>query len=290
MTDPGSPTVRRRRLAAELRRLRERAGLTGDQVAQRLGWSASKISRVEHARIGVKPPDVESLLRLYGVEGTHRDELLSLAREAERRGWWERYSDALPPRYAAYIGMESEAETMWEWQPQVVPGLLQTEAYARQIIGLARSTATVPPSEIERRIQTRLARQQVLTRNPPLALSVVLDESVLLRRFGDNLVMRTQLDQLAEMAQLPNITLQVLSLDGAKPVIAQHFVLLQFPRVHEITFHDVVHIEHMDAVLYVEEEFPVYRYRLAFERLIAEALAPDESLELVSRVAREVWR
>ncbi|MQA87622.1 MAG: helix-turn-helix domain-containing protein [Streptosporangiales bacterium] len=288
MTDPGSPTVRRRRLAAELRRLRERSRRTADQVAKELGWSPSKISRIEQARTGPKLPDVESLLRLYGIEGTHRDELLALAREAERKGWWEAYSDALPPRYGAYIGMEAEAESIWEWQPHVVPGLLQTEDYARQVIRLAQSTATVPPREIERRVETRLARQQVLNRDPPLTLSVVLDESVLLRRFGDNSVMRGQFDRLVEAAQLPNVTLQVLRLDGSHPVITQNFVLLQFPRVHEIVLHDIVHIEHMDAVLYVEEEVATYRYRLAFERLVAAALTSAESLELISKVARGV--
>ena len=133
MPRPGSATVRNRRLAAELRRLRESGDFTGDDVAERLGWSASKVSRLENARQAPRFADVRRLLDLYGVDGTYREQLLQLARDAVRRGWWEAFSDALPEQYASYIGLEIEAEEIWQWETQVIPGLLQTEAYAQSV-------------------------------------------------------------------------------------------------------------------------------------------------------------
>ena len=170
MSDHGSPTVRRRRLAAELHRLRELSGLTGDQVAARLGWSPSKISRIENIRSGIKVQDASRLLDLYGVEGSHRDDLLALAQEAERKGWWETFSADLPEELIDFIGMEAEAATAWNWEPQVVPGLLQTESYARELVGNWQSFVKSMPSAIERRVEARLARQQVLTQAVPLEL------------------------------------------------------------------------------------------------------------------------
>jgi transcriptional regulator with XRE-family HTH domain len=177
-----SPTVRLRRLAAELRRLREHAGLTGDQVARRLNWSASKLSRFENAHTTPRTPELRRLLALYDVEGSHADDLLALAQEAAGKGWWEAFSSTLPPEYAALIGMEAEAESALSWEPLIVPGLLQTGDYAREVtIGYLERIDPVPPSETHRRVAARLARQQVLTRDNPLRFSAVLDQSVLYR-------------------------------------------------------------------------------------------------------------
>jgi transcriptional regulator with XRE-family HTH domain len=286
---PGSGTVRNRRLATELRRLRERAQLTGDEVADRLGWSASKVSRIENARQAPRLGDVRSLLELYGVEGSYREQLLQLARDAVRKGWWEAYSDALPGPYASYIALEMEAEEIRQWETQVIPGLLQTEAYASAVEQWSRSFEVIPPSRVDARVETRLQRQSVLTREAPLRLSIVLDESALLRRYGDADVMREQLEHLVELAGRPNIALQVLPLDGPHPIATGSFTLLQFPQVGGIKFHDVTYIEHLNGCSYLEEETETYRHRLSFERLSAEALGPAESMELISWIARDAW-
>jgi transcriptional regulator with XRE-family HTH domain len=287
---PGSATVRNRRLAAELRRLRESGDFTGDDVAERLGWSASKVSRLENARQAPRFADVRRLLDLYGVEGNYREQLLQLARDAVRRGWWEAFSDALPEPYASYIGLEIEAEELWQWETQVVPGLLQTEAYAQAVEQRSHSTEVIPPSRVDARVEARLERQSVLTRETPLHLSVVLDEALLLRRYGDAAVMAEQLQHLEELLVLPNLTLQVLPLEGPHPIATGSFTLLQFPLAGGIKFHDVVYIEHLNGCSYLEEETETYRHRLSFERLRAEALGPAESLETISRIAREMWR
>lgn len=289
MPRPGSATVRNRRLAAELRRLRESGNLTGDDVAERLGWSASKVSRLENARQAPRFADVRRLLDLYGVEGAYREQLLQLARDAVRRGWWEAFSDALPEQYASYIGLEIEAEEIWQWETQVVPGLLQTEAYAQSVEQRSHSTEVIPPSRVDARVEARMERQSVLTREPPLRLEVVLDEALLLRRYGDAGVMADQLRHLEELSALPNLRLQVLPLDGPHPIATGSFTLLQFPHVGGIKFHDVVYIEHLNGCSYLEEETETYRHRLSFERLRAEALGPAESLERISRIAREGW-
>lgn len=289
MPRPGTATVRNRRLAAELRRLRETGNLTGDDVAERLGWSASKVSRLENARQAPRFADVRRLLDLYGVEGSYREQLLQLARDAVRRGWWEAFSDALPEQYASYIGLEIEAEEIGQWETQVVPGLLQTEAYAQAVEQRSHSTEVIPPSRVDARVEARLARQSVLTRETPLRLSVVLDEALLLRRYGDAAVMTEQLQHLEELSVLPNLSLQVLPLDGPHPIATGSFTLLQFPLVGGIQFHDVVYIEHLNGCSYLEEATETYRYRLSFERLSAEALGPAESMERISRIAREMW-
>ncbi len=290
MPRPVSATVRNRRLGTELRRLRESANLTGDDVAAQLGWSASKVSRLENARQAPRFADVRRLLDLYSVEGTYREQLLQLARDAVRRGWWEAFSDALPEQYSSYIGLEIEAEQIWQWETQVVPGLLQTEAYAQSVEQSSHSTEVIPPSRVDARVEARLVRQAVLTReNNPLRLAVVLDEALLLRRYGDAAVMAAQLRHLQELSDLPNLSLQVLPLDGPHPIATGSFTLLQFPLVGGIKFHDVVYIEHLNGCSYLEEETETYRYRLSFERLRAGALGPAESLERISRIARESW-
>jgi transcriptional regulator with XRE-family HTH domain len=289
VSDYGSPTVRRRRLAAELRRLRDRAHLTGDQVADRLGWSPSKISRYELARTGLNPGEVEKLLDLYGVDNPKRDELLSLAREARLRGWWEAYADALPENNLAFIGLEAEASSVCEWQVEVVPGLLQTEDYARAIVRGFQRVVTIPPRQIERRLQARLERQRLLSREFPLELEVVLDESVLLRRIGDNSVMDSQLHRLAEVSLLPNVILRVLPLDHLHPLTLDSFVLLTFGEERQATLHDVVGAEHLTGELHLEGEADTYQYRLAFDFLAQQSLDPAESRELILKTAERVW-
>jgi transcriptional regulator with XRE-family HTH domain len=289
VADRGSPTVRGRRLAAELRRLRERTGLTGEEVAHRLGWSGSKVSRIELHRIGVKPSDLGELLVLYGVDGSHRDELLALARESNRKGWLEKATASLPAEYAAYLHAEAEAKSVWNWEPLVVPGLLQTPEYARAMMLGWQSMFSLPPGDTERRVDTRVLRQQLLTRDPPLELSVVIDESVLSRRFGDAAVMHGQLSRLVEITELPNVEIRVLTLDGDHPIGTGAFYYLQFPQVHEVPMYDIVNIEHLMGNHYLEDEEDTYKFLVTFQQLVASALDPASSRDLIARTADEVW-
>jgi transcriptional regulator with XRE-family HTH domain len=280
--EPASPTVRRRRLAAELRRLREHAELTGDEVAKRMKWSASKLSRFENAHSVPRTVEIRKLLALYDVEGSYADDLLALAQEAAQgRGWWETFSSTLPPEYAALIGMEAEALSALSWEPLVVPGREVTNGYLEQI-------DPVPPSETKRRVEARLARQQVLTRDNPLRLSAVLDQSVLQRRFGNPDVMCSQIKQLIEMSERDNISLRILPLNGRHPIGTGAFALLQFGEVHDITHQDVVYIENLTGGRYVEEEDEVFRYRRAFNRLSDLALDEQKSREMLV-AARKTW-
>jgi transcriptional regulator with XRE-family HTH domain len=290
VTAPASPTVRRRRLAAELRRLREHASLTGDQVAEHMGWSASKVSRLENAHTPPRAPEIRKLLALYGAEDRTAD-LLELAREAQTsKGWWESYSQTLSPEYATLIGLEAEATAAMSWAPMIVPGLLQTSDYAREVTnGYVEEIAPISPGETRRRVEARLARQQVLTRDNPLPLFAILDESVLFRRFGDRTVMQSQIKRLLDLSKRANISLRILPLDGPHPIGTGAFVLLQFDEVHDVTHRDVVYLEHLTGGRYVEEEEESFTYRRTFARLGDFALDEAKSREMIAS-ANDAWR
>jgi transcriptional regulator with XRE-family HTH domain len=290
LPDRGSPTVRGRRLAAELRRLRERTGLTGEDVAHRLGWSGSKVSRIELHRIGVKRDDLRDMLDLYGVAEAHREELLALADESKQKSWLEVITASFPPENAAYFHVEAEAQSIWNWEPQVIPGLLQTPEYARAVMQLYLTMFPGPQKEAERRVEARLLRQQLLTRDPPLELSVVIDESVLHRRFGDAGVMHSQLLRLAEASELPNVDVRIHLLAGADPPLPTGaFSYLQFLQVHDVPLNDIVSIEHLEGSEYLEDEEQTFRYRVAFEYLVRESLDPGQSRALITATAHQTW-
>jgi transcriptional regulator with XRE-family HTH domain len=290
MPEPSSPTVRRRRLAAELRRLRERADLTGEQVAERMAWSTSKVSRIENARTTPRPSEIKQLLLLYGVDGKYAEELVALAQEANRKGWWEAYSGALPDAHTGYIGLEAEATSSCHWAPEFVTGLVQTEDYARALItSHARAIAPVPPGEIQGRVEARMIRQKILERDPPFELNLVFDESVLLRRIAPDKVMQRQLDRLIEVSELETVTLQILPLDGPHAIMTGGFILLQFGKVHEVGYHDVACLEHLTGAKNFEEEKETYQYQLAFERLAELSLSPGRSLDAIVR-AKGTWK
>lgn len=285
MPEHGSPTVRRRRLGQELRRLRERADLTGDQVAARLGWSAAKISRIETARTSPRTSDVEALLVIYMVDSRQRQELLALHRDATRKGWWEDYRDSLPKEYTTFLGLEAEATAARDWEPQVVPGLFQTEAYVRAMMESGQRSTLELPGGVRSRIEVRMARQQaVLRADSPLAISAVLEESVLLRRFGDHEVMREQLRRLIEVSELPNVELRILPLDADHPINTGAFCHLKVPE-----FHDVVYLEALLGGRLVEDEAIVYRYEVAFDYLETKALDVDDSRRFLEKTVRH-WR
>lgn len=276
--DRRAPSVRGRQLAAELRRLRDAATLTGEEAASRLGWSASKISRIENGQTPPSVADLRRVLDLYEVSGTQRGRLELLGQSAGQRGWWDAYADTLGPEYTALIALEAEAESVRWYSAMLVPGLLQTEQYAREVIraGLLIS----PPGEIERRVQVKMNRQRVLTRDTALCLDVVLDEAAILRPVGDATVMREQLGRLAEIAAQPSVNLQVLPLAaGPHPATTGEFTILGFP---DLIAPDVVYLENMTSDLYVEREADVYRYAMAFDRLREVALRPGDSTALIT--------
>ncbi|RJL26533.1 helix-turn-helix domain-containing protein [Bailinhaonella thermotolerans] len=283
MTVGPSPTVRRRRLGIELRRLREAAGLTCEEVGERLEWSASKVSRMETGRVRVHPRDVQDLLDLYDVRDDGvREGLVGVARESRQRGWWHVFSDVLPPWFEVYVGLEAEAESVRTFEMHVIPGLLQTEAYAQAIFRAAYRAGETGTEE--RRTRLRMARQEALTREPPLRLTAVIDEAVLYRCVGGPEVMRNQMARLCEAAALPNVTLQVLPLAaGAHPAMEGAFSILEFGRPEDA---DVVYLEHTMGGLYLERDAEVRGYGVVFEALSAAALSPEESTALLRSVAR----
>jgi transcriptional regulator with XRE-family HTH domain len=277
------PTVRRRRLAAELRRLRDRSELTLEEAAGQLGWSITKLSRVETSRVGIQPGDLKRMLDLYGVEGDRRSGLTSLGRAARTKGWWDAYADSLPSDYANYISLEADTSALRCYDVQTVNGLLQTEDYAREVIGSALM-ALCPPAEVERRVEVRQTRQRLLRRDPdPLRFWTVIDQAALRRVTGSPGVMRAQYARMLELAQLPNITIQVLpDSAGAHPGTAGTFAIMEFPERHDPA---VVYIETMTSSLYVENDAAVYRYALAFDQLRALALGARESSAVIARLA-----
>lgn len=279
------PTVRRRRLAGELRRLRERGELTIDAAAERLGWSTAKVSRIETARTGINAPDLTTMLDLYGVEQARREELHGLARAARKRGWWDAYADSTPSDYATYIELEAEAASLRSFNPLVINGLLQTEDYAREIIRAALM-ALSPPAEIQRRVEVRMTRQRLLTQDDnPLNLWMIITESALRQQVGSPEVMAAQYAKLVEQSEQGNINIQVLPYTkGAHPATAGQFAIMEFREPYDP---QVVYVENMTSSLYVESEVEIYRYTLAFDHLRAMALDPDDSKKLISNMAKQ---
>ena len=276
-----SPTLRKRRLVSELRRLREAADLTIEDVAERLECSASKISRIETGRVGVTPRDVRDMLSAYGADPATAEGLVQLARDARRRAWWDEFGDIAPGRY---VGFEADAERVRTYQGLMVPGLLQSEAYTRALIRAVLPDAA--PAEVDRRVELRKARQALLLEDDPLRLHAVVDEAALRRLVGGPEVMAEQLARLNEIGKLPNITLQVAPFEaGGHAAMDGPFVILSFPEQSDPA---VVYIESPRGDAYWEQPSDVARYSDMFARLSAESLDPTASSALIGRVAREL--
>lgn len=288
MVAPASPTVRRRRLAAELRAIRESKGKSGDAVAAALKWSPSKISRYERARTGLRPREVERLLDYYGITGARRALLLELAEGAAQKGWWEEYSDSLSSEYQQFIGLEYEASSMAIWHVDVVPGLLQTEAYARHIISSYSRVEPIAPGMVGRLVRVRMRRQQILDREE-FQLAIVLDESVLKRRIGAELVMYDQLQRLVREADRPNLELRVLPLAAQHTVFGESFVIFGFGADGDEVLQDVVSTEHLRTGFTLEGERETYLHRIAFQMLSEASLDPAASKALILETAESHW-
>jgi transcriptional regulator with XRE-family HTH domain len=280
--------VRRRRLAAELRGIRESKGKSGDAVAAALRWSPSKISRYERARTGLRPREVERLLDYYQITGPRRTLLLELAEDAAQKGWWEEFADSLSDDYQQFIGLEHEATSIAIWHVDVVAGLLQTEAYAKHIISSYSRVEPVAPGMIGRMVRVRMQRQQVLSREG-LQLLVVLDESVLKRRIGSESVMYEQLQRLAQEADRPNLTLRILPLDAQHMVFGESFVIFGFGDDSDAMLQDVVSTEQLKSGFTVEGERETYLHRIAFQMLAEASLDPVASRALILETAEAMW-
>jgi len=290
VSDFGSPAARQRRLASELRRLRRGARLTGKEVATRLGWSEAKLSRIENGLTRVKIADLDEFMELYGVSGPHRAELVALAEESRETGPLVKLDGYLPEGHAGFLQLESEAQTMLTWEPQVVPGLLQLEDYTRGLLQLWPSVMARPAAEVERRVQTSRLRQRILTRTPPLELFFVIDESVLLRGFAAPSVMHDQLLHLAEISEQPNVEVRILALSGNQAIGTGAFVYFRFPRIHGVSLQDTVALEHLHTTTFVDSELEANMYRLAFGVLREIALNAQSSRDKLANTARDVWR
>lgn len=276
----GSPTLRRRQLGMELRRLRDASGVTIDLVATRLGCSASKISRIETGQTGVTPRDVRDILAVYGVVDDAAAALLDIAREARQKGWWQLYGDVLT---GAFVGLEAAADHIRAYEALVVPGLLQTEEYAGAMIRAARPD--IDSTEVERRVRVRIGRQSLVTQEVPIGLWLVLDEAVLRRPVGGTAVMRRQLDHLVMVAQLPQVTLQVLPFAaGAHAGMDGAFAILLYDESAEQNF---VFAANAAGGLFLEKDDELFRYAFIFDYLRANALRPDESASMIEKVAKE---
>lgn len=294
-----APSVRQRRLGAELRSLRERLGLKGEDavrgVNERLRSMAGltqpasdldqpRLSRIEGGRLGVKPDVLSALLDVYGVDDVaKRDVLLALARHGARRGWWQTYRDIISPAYAELISLEADAKSLRSYQTLLIPGLLQTAAYARSTISAINMGST--PEQVNALVEVRQARQSVLSRPEPLEVWAIIHEAALRPRAADPATMRDQCQRLLDLMALPHVSIQILPLDVPfHPGIAGPFTVLGFPESADL---DVVHVEHLANALYVEDAADVSVYGGAFDALRAHALPFDKSADLTARIKQE---
>ncbi|MFE0652324.1 helix-turn-helix domain-containing protein [Streptomyces sp. NPDC059534] len=277
-----NPTVRRRRLGQELRKLREAKNMTAEQVAERLLVSQSKISRLENGRRSISQRDVRDLCGVYEVEDERMvDSLMQMAKDSRQQGWWHAFGD-IP--YSVYIGLETDAESLRMYESQIIPGLLQTPAYAEAVISGAMPEST--PADIEKRVTVRTRRQErIRDEERPLRLWAVIDEGALHRIVGSRQLMVQQLEHLIEQSHLPHVTVQVIPFEmGAHPGISGQYSILEFPDTSDSS---VVYIEGVTSDLYLEKAPDVGKYSVMYEHLRAQALNVDQTREFIAKMAKK---
>jgi len=279
------PTVRRRRLGSELRKLREDHSIKLEEVAERLGVAASTLSRIETGKAPTKSVYLTAMLEMYGVtDPAQRQVLVDMAREGHRKGWWSVYDDVLPTGFGIYVGLEAEAAGLRSFEGEAVQGLFQTPDYARAILREVQVRDT--DEQVERLVDLRMKRQEVLDRNPPLDVWMILDEAVIRRTIGGPGVMRDQLARLVEASRKPNVTLQVLPFStGSHAGLRGPFSILEFP---ERADPDVAYVESVAGIIYLEKEREVRTAAEAFDRLRAAALSPGQSTDLIIEAAQDL--
>jgi hypothetical protein len=278
------PTALRILLGAHLRRLREAQGVSREDAGWEIRASESKISRMELGRVSFKERDIADLLILYGVDdGEERERLLALARQANTPGWWHRYGDVLPSWFQSYLGLEASAALIRTYEVQFVPGLLQTEDYARAVVLLGHGRAR--PEEIDRRVALRMQRQQILDRADPTHLWAVVDEAVLRRPIGNPAIMRAQLEALLEATGRPNVRLQIIPFHaGGHSAAGGAFTILRFP---DRELPDIVYIEQLTSALYLDKRDDVEQYVAAIERLCVEADPPNHTPDTLRQLLKD---
>ncbi|WP_445529693.1 helix-turn-helix domain-containing protein [Streptomyces cyslabdanicus] len=281
-----APTLLKMLVGVQLAGFREDAGLSQEQSARELGFSAAKLSRIESGK-GRRPPaegDVRALLKLYGTDEYGSSVLLRLLRRAGEPGWWQRYDKRLMPEwFDRLVGLQEAAAAIRTFEIQYVPGLLQTAAYTRAVV--ERGLPTASAGEVQRRVELRMRRAQLLLRQEAPQVWAVVDESVLLRVLGSREVMREQLEHLATMAQRPNVTVQIVPLDvtnASAPAIP-----ITYLRFGGLDLPDVVYLEHIKSANFLEDRDETEEYRVALDRLADEALTPQESLALLRKTAND---
>jgi len=283
-TPASGPTVLRIVLGGQLRRLREEAGLSRAQAGDLIRGSESKISRLELGKVSFKARDVADLLDAYGVTGERRQTLLELVEQANRPGWWHQYGDVLPQWFETYLGLEQDAARIREYQLQFVPALLQTADYARAAIRLGHPAAD--ERELQRRVELRMRRRELLTRPDPPHLWVVMDEAVLVRPVGGRAVMRAQLRHLAEICSMPTVTVQVVPFSaGGHAAAGGAFTLLRFA---EPGVPDIVYLEQLTGALYIDKPAEVERYQKVMDRLCVDAEPDRRTPDIIADVLRRM--
>ncbi|MFD6993941.1 helix-turn-helix domain-containing protein [Streptomyces sp. NPDC059943] len=277
----GSPTARRRRLAIELRKLRDESGMTCNHVGKELDWSGSKVNRMETGQGRVQPSDVEALCRFYGTSDELRELLKGLAKESKTKGWWHAHGDAVPSWFSVYVGLEQAASNLHTYQGEFIPGLLQTPEYAT---ALSRVTPDQDHDEIPRQVDVRMRRQQLLTESKAPDFWAVIHQSALMHVIGGRQVMAGQLERMLDIGQQRNVTVQVLPYDaGAYPTTGP-FTVLGFPEQEDP---DVVYREGLTDSVYLELPADVRIYTKAFDHFRALALSPQRSAALIRSALEE---
>ncbi len=282
---PLGPTVRRRRLGAELRRLREAHSLKLEEVAEQLGLAPSTLSRIETGKAPTKSAYLTAMLGMYGVDDPGaRKVLVDMAREGHRKGWWSIYDDVLPSGFDIYVGLEAEACGLRSYETDVVHGLLQTTDYALAVLRELRPRDS--DEQLRRVVDLRMQRQRLLDQDPPLDLWLILDEGAIRRNIGGTAVMRPQLEHLVQASRWSNVTLQVLAFgSGAHAGLTGPFSILEFP---ERSDEDVAYTESVGGMIYMEKDREVRLCAEAFDRMRATALSPAASVELIQQVSRDL--
>ncbi|WP_316525233.1 helix-turn-helix domain-containing protein [Kitasatospora brasiliensis] len=280
----GGSMVRRILLGSQLRRLREARGITREDAGYAIRASESKISRMELGRVSFKERDVADLLSLYGVDdGVEREALLGLVREANKSGWWHSFNDVLPGWFQTYVGLEEAAQLIRTYEVQFIPGLLQSEEYARAVFGQSRPA--INEEEVERRVSLRLRRQKLLTEGANPRLWAVIDEAALRRPVGGPEVMRGQVQYLIDIAEQANVVIQVMPFRfGAHAGESGAFTILRFP---EQDLADVVYLEQLTSALYLDKRDDVDAYIQVMERLCVDSLTPERTIDLLASILKE---
>jgi transcriptional regulator with XRE-family HTH domain len=282
---PEGPTVRRRRLGAELRRLREANSLKLEEVAEQLGLAPSTLSRIETGKAPTKTAYLTTMLGMYGIDDPAvRKVLVDMAREGHRKGWWSIYDDVLPSGFDIYVGLEAEASGLRSYETDVVHGLLQTTDYALAVLRELRPRDS--GEQVARGVDLRMQRQRLLDSDPPLDLWLILDEGAIRRNIGGVKVMRPQLEHLIQASRWSNVTLQVLGFEtGAHAGLVGPFSILQFPERGDS---EVAYTESVGGMIYLEKEREVRACAEAFDRMRAAALSPAASIDLIQQVQEEL--